>query len=445
MTLRTDEVFTPNGFPIVTYVTREDSTLEERVALGLKMFGLVSIAGPSKSGKTVLIEKVVGINNLFTVAGGTINSSDGLWKQIISRLGAPQSTTRSSTSTTGGKISASVKGSAGFLGNGIEGNGGTQVEHSQGRSEAQVYSPASQANACDILRQRELTLLVDDFHYIPRDVQHELSMQFKEITRITSNSQRVRIVIAAVPHRADDAVRANPDLRGRICNVDIAYWEAADLEKIAQLGLRALNVEIPKLLIQKLALQAAGSPQLMQTMCFALTDALKIHEKQDSLRSINPKDDEIAHSLKLAATMNDSRSLVGKLEDGKKTRGSERVAIQFKNGASGDVYDCILRAIATDPPALDFHENELQTRIRDVCVTSPTLQNIRNTLVRMQEIADLHCPQYSTFVWDGEQLSLTDPHVLFYLRWCGQYRKPEMHLLSSRPIRRKSDVSPSGT
>ncbi len=439
MTIRTEEVFTPNGFPVFTYVTRGNNSLEERVALGLKMFGLVSIAGPSKSGKTVLIEKVVGVDKLITVAGGTIDSSESLWKQIISSLGVPSSTTTSTNSTVGGNVTASAKGSAGFLGTGIEGNSGLQFSGTHGSSEARVFVRTAQAQACSALRERDLTLLVDDFHYVPREVQTELSKQFKEITRIASNAQRVRIVVASVPHRADDPVRANPDLRGRICNVDLEYWDLEDLQKIAQTGLRALNVEIPKLLIQKLAHQAAGSPQLMQTMCFAIVfDALKISEKQSELRTITPSDHQIEHSLEIAASMNDSRSLVGKLEDGKKTRGSERISLAFKGGDSGDIYDCILRAIASDPPTLDFHENEIQTRVKDVCITPPSLQNIRNTLVRMQEIADSHLPQYSTFVWDGDQLSITDPHVLFYLRWCGHYRKAEMRLLVSPPIRRRS-------
>lgn len=434
MNIRTEDVFTPNGFPTHTYVTR-NSALEPAVSYGLKMFGFVSVAGPSKSGKTVLIEKVVGPDKLITVAGGTISSSDSLWAQIISRVGGPQSTTRSDSSTQGEKINLSAKVGIGISKTGGEGSGGLALENARSQGVTNTYTHSGPEGACKLLREKGLTLLVDDFHYIAKDVQHELAKQFKEITRSTASTQRVQIIVASVPHRADDPVRANPDLRGRIGTVDLRYWEVDELRKIAEMGLATLNIEIIPRLIERLAEQAAGSPQLMQTLCYTtVAIALGVEERQRTSLRLTPKDADVESALKLAATMNDSRSLVGKLDEGKRTRGKERVMIQFRDGSSDDVYTCILRAIAIDPPTLDFEATELQVRIHSICVTPPPWGSVVRTLAHMQEIADLQ--QANTFVWDGEQLSITDPHVLFYLRWCGDYRRPEMRIRETVPIRR---------
>ncbi|WP_287880624.1 hypothetical protein [Aquitalea sp.] len=62
------EIFTPNGVPTLTYVRRELADKagnkfypEEKLSEQLAIPGrVVSIAGPSKSGKTALVETVVG-------------------------------------------------------------------------------------------------------------------------------------------------------------------------------------------------------------------------------------------------------------------------------------------------------------------------------------------------------------------------------------------------
>lgn len=63
-------MFTPGSFPVHTYVDRQDKGIEERLSDALETVGtIVTLAGPSKSGKTVLVERVVGKDNLITITG----------------------------------------------------------------------------------------------------------------------------------------------------------------------------------------------------------------------------------------------------------------------------------------------------------------------------------------------------------------------------------------
>ena len=60
MRLYATDVFTPNDFPEHTYVRREGEDLEQRLERALATPKVVvSISGPSKSGKTVLDRKSV--------------------------------------------------------------------------------------------------------------------------------------------------------------------------------------------------------------------------------------------------------------------------------------------------------------------------------------------------------------------------------------------------
>ena len=93
MPLRVANVFTPNDFPVHTYVERGGAELERRLQRALDTpKAVVSVSGPSKSGKTVLIERVVSRDNLIVVSGAEIKSPDDLWNRILDWMGTPSST-----------------------------------------------------------------------------------------------------------------------------------------------------------------------------------------------------------------------------------------------------------------------------------------------------------------------------------------------------------------
>lgn len=84
------DVFTPGSFPKHTYVSRENDDVERRLRFALETRGqVVSLAGPSKSGKTVLVEKVVGFDNLITITGAGIGDPDVIWDRTLAWMGTP--------------------------------------------------------------------------------------------------------------------------------------------------------------------------------------------------------------------------------------------------------------------------------------------------------------------------------------------------------------------
>src|SRR3954453_23164466 len=84
------------------------------------------------------------------------------------------------------------------------------------------------------------TLFIDDFHYMEPDVQQEVARQIKEAAE-----KGVKICTASVPHRSDDVVRSNPELRGRVKAIDFEYWTPAEIAKIGHAGFPALGVDFP--------------------------------------------------------------------------------------------------------------------------------------------------------------------------------------------------------
>src|SRR4029079_10612808 len=91
--LTAHDVFTPSSFPEHNYVARDGDDLEDKLRFALKTKGqIVSLSGPSKSGKTVLVETVVGMDKLVTVVGAGIHVADDVWTRVLDWIDAPADT-----------------------------------------------------------------------------------------------------------------------------------------------------------------------------------------------------------------------------------------------------------------------------------------------------------------------------------------------------------------
>jgi hypothetical protein len=185
VSLKATEVFTPGAFPLHTYVERAGETLEASLRDALETPGqVVSLIGPSKSGKTVLVEKVVGRDSLITVTGAGIESAEMIWARALDWMGAPTSST--SGATVGGKLSAKA-GAAAEAGI-VLAKASTAVEAAveigHEREHVQSYERSGLAQVVKEISGSGFVILVDDFHYMPRNVQASAAKSIKEAVRL---------------------------------------------------------------------------------------------------------------------------------------------------------------------------------------------------------------------------------------------------------------------
>src|ERR1017187_984967 len=204
MPLKATEVFVPGSYPEHTYVKREGDQLENTLRDALNTPGqVISLSGPSKSGKTVLVEKVVGKDLLISLSGASLNSAEQVWEKALDWMGTPTSETWSLTEGT--KVGAEVGAKGGYSipflakaeisasGKGEKTTEKASVYRSERRGLPQVVKEIGGS---------DFVILIDDFHYMPRDVQPEVAKSLKEGVRLG-----VKVVTAAVSHRGDDIVR----------------------------------------------------------------------------------------------------------------------------------------------------------------------------------------------------------------------------------------------
>lgn len=407
------EIFTPTDVPTHTYVERTSRNFEEDLKTAFtvpKM--IVSISGPSKSGKTTLVTKVVAAENLIHIYGASIRTADDLWKNVIAWMGGPIERTETKGSRIEGGVSTTVGGKAGipFL---VEGKADVKgaVSADASKSTSVKYSLASLDDVVREIGDSDYVVFVDDFHYIERTVREEIGRQIK-----AAAEKGIRICTASVPHRSDDVVRSNPELRGRVTAIDMTYWTADELKLIPQRGFKELNVELESALVQALAAEAFGSPQLMQTICLNLCFEQQIKTRSIQLKPVSLDSSAFKQILERATTATDFSSMLAALHAGPKQRGTERKQFDFTDGTSGDVYRCVLLAMKADPPSLSFRYDEMLTRTRRVCKgESPVGSSVAQSLVQMADIAKA-IQDVPVIDWDEDVLDIVEPYFLFFLR-----------------------------
>jgi hypothetical protein len=410
--MKRSEVFTPTALPKVTFI--EDHLIEKRKTLlqALEMGGaVITLSGPSKSGKTVFVEKTLGGDNLIQVTGAGITQADTLWKRVFDIIGTPIPTSATSGSGAQQTIGGRVEGGIPLVG---KGEVSTGANWSQTSAQVSDVSPDYLNLIIKELANSGLVVFIDDFHYIPLTVQNEIANLIKEAVR-----NGVRFICASVPYHSDDVIIANADLRGRMVKMDFDYWKPEELAKIAAKGFEALNVSVADAVVSAFAAEAAGSPQLMQALCLHLCFEKDVFERNEIRIGIPADLMLIGKVCKMTSLMNDYSSVIASMKEGPKTRGEKRKNYALNNTTVKDVYPLVLLAVAQDPPELTIRYQNLIGRIQSLCTAdTPSGSSVTGACAQMSEIANGAANAF-IIEWDSESdvLDLRDPYLLFALRW----------------------------
>lgn len=433
--LQASEVFTPNDFPAWTYVERRQD-FDNQVFLGLKTPNMIiSISGPSKSGKSVLLQKVVGKDHLIRIFGPQITQPEGVWSAALDWMGTPTSSTSQDTQTSTDTSTIGGQGSLSLLGvGGISGKTESTTGAAITGSKASTYGRSGIRQVQHEIGSSDYVVFVDDFHYMARELQVEVAKQLKAATELG-----IKICTASVPHRSDDVVRANPELRGRVQAVDMAFWNEEELVEIATRGFPMLNMEFEANFMLQLAIEACGSPQLMQSLCLQTCFRMNVFETCATARRFAVSGDDIKRILETTSATTDFSTLVEAMHVGPKLRGQERKEFTFKDGTIGDVYRAVLLALASDPPAMSLTYNALLGRIGAVCADAarvPVGSSVSEACTQIDKIAkksvevDTGVQGTQPIEWDTtadvENLHIGEPYFLFYLR-----ASPRLRLLGT--------------
>jgi hypothetical protein len=405
------DIFVPGGFPHYTYYPRPNLQLEERLKeVKENLCKLVTVTGHTKSGKTVLTRRVLTREEAIWVDGGTVSEENDFWGIVIEQLDLFQTTEQQSEEATNSTVGAKAKAGASFFGVGGEAEANTEIEKQRSTSLVVSRSIPPRVTALNGLRESNIPIVIDDFHYLPKELQGSIVRALKPLI-----FDGLPVVIIAIPHRRYDAMKVEREMTGRIFPINVPAWEIDELVHIPSIGFGLLNIEINSVLPIVLANEAIGSPHLMQDFCRAICRQNKLPEPlgiKDHRLFMTDVFSEVAETI--------GRPIFEKLAQGPRQR-TDRVPRKLKNGIIVDIYELVLHALAHLKPGLiSLEYEELRAAIRDVSESAiPQMHEVARVLKHMATIAATD--QSSTPVIDFEdedkKLHITDPFFAFYLRW----------------------------
>lgn len=412
--LRYQDIFVPGGFPRHTYNPRIDLQLEQKLAeVKDNLCKLVTVTGQTKSGKTVLARKILPPEECLWIDGGVVSQEDDFWGVIIEQLQLFQSTENENNQETTSKIGGKGAGEANFFVAKGSGEISAELEKTRGKTVTGNRTVSSRVAAIRGLRASNVPLVVDDFHYIPREMQGSIIRALKPLI-----FDGLPVVIIAIPHRRYDALKVEKEMTGRISPIDVPTWSDVELKYISDTGFKLLHYQVSEEFNRYLFSESIGSPHLMQDFCRGVSKLLNVEYKND-FQSLEVTNDQVEIVFRdVADTI--GRPIFEKLARGPRQR-TDRLQRELRNGRSVDIYQLVLHGLAHIRPGLiSLEYEELRTAIREVSGAQiPQLHEVARVLKHMATIAATD--QSSTPVIDFEEeekkLHITDPFFAFYLRW----------------------------
>ncbi len=201
------EVFKPNVFPDLTYVSRSsgsvDMTNEDRLRIACRKIGFLTyVTGMPKTGKTSLCQKVILFKDLVSISGADLNPDADVWSVIRRWAQMP-----------------------------VEGNRISRANPDTGDQTTFDSVQSVKEEVIAYFNQNKKILLIDDFQKASFNRRHMLALQLKDAI-----GKGLQVVVVSSSSKANELLQLNPDLSGRISMIKLRPWKNEELKTIAKLG-----------------------------------------------------------------------------------------------------------------------------------------------------------------------------------------------------------------
>jgi len=409
--LKLSDVFVAGGFPDVTYISRNEYQLESTIEDYLdSRYKLLSISGATKSGKTVLVRKIIPKKSSFWISGGQISDLNSFWEIVLEKTGGytsfSETINENKNTVSSREMTASIK--PGGMGGDIKSQYSESDQHGSSQTVGRAVPLAF--SAVNQLLEYKLPLIIDDFHYIDKSVQQSIVRSLKDPI-----FEGLPVILITVPHRAFDAIGVEKEMTGRVKQLQIPAWQTSELEKIAELGFEALNVHCDSEIVKIMAKESFDSPHLMQDFCAALCKANGAREYQSSSIKLQAPGDWQIFFRNMA---NDTSKLAfERLAEGPRPR-ADRIRRTLVNGETCDIYGAVLFAIASTGPKTRLSYEDIRAGLRTVLSNEiPQAQEVTRILDQMSKIAREKIEGEPVVDWDNSYLYISDPFFAYYLSW----------------------------
>ncbi len=211
-------------------------------------------------------------------------------------------------------------------------------------------------------------------------------------------------------HHAVDLAYANPDLVGRISQIDLSTWNEDDLKKIVIQGTEYLKVEVPNNVVDAIAKESAGLPIVTQDVCYQLFVDKGITElKQGETEVLFRVKDAYKALHDVAVTNYQFEAIYERLITG------PRIGARKYN-----TYELVLSTFTQDPLTFSLKRHEIDERLKEMHLPpeeSPPPASVNSMLGALENFQENIGSKLLEWSKIEQRLHILEPSFLFYLRW----------------------------
>lgn len=416
---KTSEVFKPGGMPELTYIQRLGGELEAKLReIKEGSNKMVVLTGPTKSGKTVLVKRVFPPvpGGTVWIDGGSVRTEEDFWVGILQVLDEPIEVSSTTEQEVGGEVGVGGEGSTSIIVAGARAHADISLSYNRTGSRTQSAAGTPLQRALHALRRSRRAVVIDDFHYIDRDIQRNIVRSLKPLI-----FEGIPVVAIAIPHRGFDPIRVEREITGRLEHMKIPDWSQEELNSIPETGFPLLRVVVPPEMVRSMYAESNKSPHLMQDFCSSACQALGVKETLDVPITLMLAPEELYKQLSVGA----GKVVYDELKRGPRQRGRERNRRKLKMGGDVDIYGAVLLALCHIKPGMETVEySELSSALSALIVVEdlPGADDVSRVLGQMSKIASTQGASVAVLDWDRQNriLHITDPFFAFFLKWGGE-------------------------
>ena len=211
---------------------------------------------------------------------------------------------------------------------------------------------------------------------------------------------------------------------GKFRHVPIPPWTLDDLALIPQRGFTALNMSCPSHVADRICRESFGNPLLVQEICSEICASAGIYQRTENRFELDPS---FLNSTLEAVAQSKGFPKYRKLKEGPQAR-KDRQPRNLKNGTTADIYEALMIALGSLGPKPRTQYDEIRAALRDLLEEGqlPQKHEITAALSQMSKIAreKIEGEPPLEFVREEDALVITDPFLLFYMKWQKEKSSP---------------------
>lgn len=269
-TYSVDEVFGITRELPLNYVQR--SAVDDKLKSELKAGHHVVIYGSSKQGKTSLRKHCMRPEHYILVQCSNKSDMGELHANILKRAGFEITQSNKKSLSGRSKVFATFKGTlkAAFLGQSAstEASAGAESERVEGSEKVTLPLELDIDDVNDVIAALKSInfskwIVLEDFHYLPYEIQRDFSIELKAF----HESSSITFIVVGVWLEDNRLIVYNGDLTGRVISVNADRWEQKDLHQVISDGGALLNVSFEPEFARQLVDLSQESVYVVQETC----------------------------------------------------------------------------------------------------------------------------------------------------------------------------------